>query len=146
VSQKSQVFVSFEICALSLCAPSFPLHTIRIKPQCEFKETGGPMSVYAIAQLWIHDPAAYGRYARRFMEVFEKFQGRVLVADDNPLIFAGVSDVNKIVVVTFPDEASFRDWVESPEYLEIAEDRRAGATSIIVLARGIPTHGEILPA
>jgi uncharacterized protein (DUF1330 family) len=80
------------------------------------------------------------------MEVFEKFQGRVLVADDNPLILEGVSDVNKIVVVTFPDEASFRDWVESPEYLEIAEDRRAGATSIIVLARGIPTHGEILPA
>jgi uncharacterized protein (DUF1330 family) len=103
------------------------------------------MSVYAIAQLWIHDPAAYGRYARRFMEVFEKFQGRVLVADENPLIFEGVCDVDKVVVVSFPDEASFRDWVDSPEYLEIAEDRKAGATSIIELVKGIPTPGEIQP-
>jgi uncharacterized protein (DUF1330 family) len=103
------------------------------------------MRVYPIAQLWIHDPAAYGRYARRFMEVFEKFQGRVLVADENPLIIEGVSDVDKVVVVSFPDEASFRDWIESPDYLEIAEDRKAGATSIIELVKGIPTPGEIQP-
>jgi uncharacterized protein (DUF1330 family) len=103
------------------------------------------MSVYAIAQLWIHDPAAYGRYARRFMEVFEKFQGRVLVSDENPLILEGVSDVDKVVVVSFPDEASFREWVESQDYLEIAADRKAGATSIIELVKGIPTPGEIQP-
>jgi uncharacterized protein (DUF1330 family) len=109
-------------------------------------EAGSPMSVYAIAQLWIHDPAACGRYARKFMEVFEKFQGRVLIADDSPLIFEGVCDVDKVVVVSFPDEASFRAWVESPEYLEIAEDRKAGASSIIALVRGIPTLGELPPA
>jgi uncharacterized protein (DUF1330 family) len=109
-------------------------------------EAGSPMSVYAIAQLWIHDPAAYGRYARKFMSVFEKFQGRVLVADENPRIFEGDCDVDKVVVVSFPDEASFRDWAESPEYLEIAEDRKAGASSIIALVKGIPSPGEIPPA
>jgi uncharacterized protein (DUF1330 family) len=103
------------------------------------------MSVYAIAQLWIHDPAAYGRYARRFMQVFQKFQGRVLVADENPLIFEGVCDVDKVVVVTFPDEPSFREWVESPEYLEIAEDRKAGASSIIMLVKDIPPPVELRP-
>ncbi|HET7106844.1 MAG TPA: DUF1330 domain-containing protein [Candidatus Acidoferrum sp.] len=104
------------------------------------------MSVYAIAQLWIHDPAAYARYARRFMEVFEGFQGRVLVADEKPLIFEGVWHVDKVVVVSFPDESSFRAWVESPDYLAIAEDRKAGATSIILLVKGIPSPGETLPA
>lgn len=104
------------------------------------------MRVYAIAQLWIHDPAAYRRYARRYMEVFEKFQGRVLVADEKPLIFEGVWHVDKVVVVSFPDEASFRDWVESPEYLEIAEDRKAGASSIILLVKGLPSPGELRPA
>jgi uncharacterized protein (DUF1330 family) len=104
------------------------------------------MSVYAIAQLWIHDPAAYGRYARKFMEVFEKFQGRVLVADENPLTFEGSWDVDKVVVVSLPDEASFRDWIESPEYMEIAEDRRAGASSIIVLVKELPSPGELRPA
>jgi uncharacterized protein (DUF1330 family) len=103
------------------------------------------MTVYAIAQLWIHDPAAYGRYARRFMQVFQKFQGRVLVADENPKIFEGDCDVDKVVVVTFPDEPSFREWVESPEYLEIAEDRKAGASSIIMLVKDIPPPVELRP-
>ena len=52
------------------------------------------MSVYAIAQLWIH-------------------------------------------------EASFRDWAESQEYLEIATDRKAGARSVIVLVKGIPSRTEV---
>ena len=103
------------------------------------------MSVYAIAQLWIHDPAAYGRYARRFMRVFEKFRGRVLVADENPQILEGVCDVDKVVVVTFPDEPSFREWVQSPEYLEIAEDRKAGASSVIMLVNDIPPPVELRP-
>ncbi len=33
------------------------------------------MSVYAIAQLWIHDPARYGRYVDRFMDVFKNYRG-----------------------------------------------------------------------
>ena len=95
------------------------------------------MSVYAIAQLWIHDPATYGRYVSRFMEVFKNYKGRVLVADENPVIVEGPWDGNKVVVVSFPDEASFREWAESPDYLEIAEDRKAGAKSVIVLVKGI---------
>jgi uncharacterized protein (DUF1330 family) len=42
-----------------------------------------------------------------------------------------------MVVLSFPDEASFRNWAESPEYQEIAEDRKAGARSVIVLVHGI---------
>jgi uncharacterized protein (DUF1330 family) len=41
------------------------------------------------------------------------------------------------VVLSFPDEASFRDWAESPEYQEIANDRKAAARSVIVMAHGI---------
>jgi uncharacterized protein (DUF1330 family) len=99
------------------------------------------MSVYAIAQLWIHDPATYGRYVDRFMEVFKNYKGRVLVADESPVIIEGAWDGDKVVVVSFPNEASFRDWAESPEYLEIAKDRKAGAKSVIVLVNGIASHG-----
>jgi|SRR5580693_2181693 uncharacterized protein (DUF1330 family) len=100
------------------------------------------MSVYAIAQLWIHDPVRYGRYVGRFMEVFKNYKGRVLVADESPVIVEGAWGGNKVVVVSFPDEASFRDWAESPDYLEIAEDRKAGAKSVIVLVKGITSHAE----
>ena len=95
------------------------------------------MSVYAIAQLWIHDPARYGRYVERFMEVFKKYTGRVLAADESPVVFEGPWDGSKVVVLSFPDEASFRDWAESAEYQEIAEDRKAAARSVIVMVHGI---------
>ena len=95
------------------------------------------MSVYAIAQLRIHDPVLYGRYVARFMDVFKNYKGRVLVADESPIIIEGKWDGHKVVVVSFPDEVSFREWAESPEYLEIAKDRKAGANSVIVLVKGI---------
>ena len=95
------------------------------------------MSVYAIAQLWIHDRATYGRYVDRFMGVMKNYKGRVLVADESPVVLEGAWDGNKIVVISFPDEAAFRAWAESPEYLEIAKDRKAGAKSVIVLKRSM---------
>jgi len=98
--------------------------------------------VYAIAQLWIHDRAVYGRYMDAFMGVMKNYKGRVLVADDDPKVLEGTWDGNKIVVISFLDEASFRDWAESPEYLEIAKDRKAGAKSVIVLVKGIPSRSE----
>jgi hypothetical protein len=50
---------------------------------------------------------------------------------------------NKVVVFSFPDEASFRDWAESTDYLEIAKDRKAAAKSVIVLVKGIASHGDV---
>jgi len=77
------------------------------------------------------------------MEVFKNYKGRLLVADERPVIVEGACDADKVVVVSFPDEPSFRDWAESPEYLEIAKDRKAGAKSTIVLVKGIARHEEV---
>ena len=104
------------------------------------------MSVYAIAQLWIHDPVTYKRYVDRFMEIFQNYKGRVLVADESPVILEGTWDGDKVIVVSFPTEALFRDWAESSEYLEIAKDRKAGATSVIMLVKGIASHSEVSKA
>jgi uncharacterized protein (DUF1330 family) len=77
------------------------------------------------------------------MDVFKNYNGRVLVADESPVVLEGAWDGNKIVVISFPDEASFRDWAESQEYLEIAMDRKAGARSVIVLVKGISNRTEV---
>jgi len=98
------------------------------------------MSVYAIAQLWIHDPVTYGRYESRFMEVFKNCKGRVLAADESPLTIEGAWDGDKVVLLSFPDEASFREWAESPDYLEIAKERKVAAKSVIVLVKGIASR------
>jgi uncharacterized protein (DUF1330 family) len=95
------------------------------------------MCVYVIAQLSIHDQARYGRYVERFMDVFKKYQGSLLAADSNPVVFEGPWDGNRMVVLSFPDERAFRDWAESAEYQEIAKDRKAAARTVIVLVHGL---------
>jgi len=95
------------------------------------------MSVYAIAQLRITDRAAYDRYLAKFMGVMKRFQGRVLAADEKPQVIEGEWDRDKVVLLSFPDEKAFREWVESPEYVEISRDRKAGSEAVVLLVKGI---------
>jgi uncharacterized protein (DUF1330 family) len=95
------------------------------------------MSVYAIAQLRITDRAAYDRYQARFMDVMKKFKGLLLAADEHPHVIEGSWDREKLVLLEFPDESTFREWAESPEYLEIARDRKAGSDAVVLLVKGI---------
>nr|WP_090339434.1 DUF1330 domain-containing protein [Mycolicibacterium malmesburyense]CRL67756.1 hypothetical protein CPGR_00577 [Mycolicibacterium malmesburyense] len=95
------------------------------------------MTVYAIAQLRFTDRAAYDRYQARFLNVFARYSGTLLAADESPRILEGESDREKVVLMSFPDEPSFRDWANSPEYQEISKDRRAGADSVVMLIEGL---------
>jgi len=71
------------------------------------------------------------------MGVMAKFQGRVLAADEKPQVVEGVWDREKVVLLSFPDEGAFHEWVESPEYVEIARDRKAGSDAVVLLVKGI---------
>ena len=93
--------------------------------------------VYAIAQLKITDRAAYDRYQAKFMGVMKRYQGRLLAADESPKVIEGKWDREKVVVLSFPDEAAFREWAESPEYQEISKDRKAGSEVVVLLVKGI---------
>lgn len=95
------------------------------------------MTVYAVGQLSIHDRTAYDRYAARFMDVLRPFGGRLLVSDENPTVFEGDWGWKKLVILSFPDEAAFDAWANSPEYVEIAKDRKAGADAVVLMARGV---------
>jgi uncharacterized protein (DUF1330 family) len=98
--------------------------------------------VYAIALLSITDRATYDRYQEKFMGVFARFKGRVLAADEKPLVVEGGWDREKVVLLSFPDEAAFREFADSPEYQEIAKDRRAGSQGVVLLVRGIASPVE----
>ena len=60
-----------------------------------------------IVQLKITDRAAYDRYQARFFDVFRKLGGRLLSADENPTVLEGAWDRDKLVLMSFPDEAAF---------------------------------------
>ena len=94
------------------------------------------MSVYALAQLRIHDAERYGRYMSRFLPVLEQYNGVLLASDEAPRVLEGQWwDRNKVVLMEFADAASFRAWATSPEYTEIAEDRKAGADAVVLLIK-----------
>jgi len=42
------------------------------------------MSVYAIALINISDRAGYAVYEQGFMDIFNRFKGRLLAVDENP--------------------------------------------------------------
>ena len=95
------------------------------------------MSVYALAQLRIHDRERYDRYMSRFMPVLEKYNGLLLASDEQPRVLEGQWwDRNKVVLMEFADREAFRAWATSPEYAEIAEDRKAGADAVVLLIKG----------
>ena len=43
--------------------------------------------------------------------------------------------------MSFPDEAAYRAWADSPEYQDISKDRKAGAQGIVLLAKGFAPGG-----
>ncbi len=99
------------------------------------------MTVYALAQLKFTDRAAYDRYQARFMDVFLKYEGRLLAADEKPRVLEGKWDREKVVLLSFPNEDAFRKFDQSPEYQHIAKDRKAGTDAVILLVNGISAKG-----
>ena len=96
------------------------------------------MTIYVIAMFSISDRAAYQRYQAQFMSVMNRHKGRLLAADEHPVVVEGDWDRDKVVMLAFASEADFREFMDSPEYQEISKDRRAGTSGFVLLVRGIP--------
>jgi uncharacterized protein (DUF1330 family) len=96
------------------------------------------MTVYVLAQLTISDRATYNEYQSRFMEVFVPFGGKLLAVDDNVTTLEGDWPHARLVLASFPDEAAFRAWWDSPAYRDIVKHRLAASEGTIVLAKGLP--------
>lgn len=95
------------------------------------------MTVYALAQISIHDRERYDRYAARFMKVLAGFHGRLLAADESPEVAEGVWGYEKVVLIAFATRGDLDRWAESPEYAEIAKDRIAATTGCVLVVSGL---------
>src|SRR3954468_15980355 len=87
--------------------------------RCRKFDYGGLVTVYANAALKFTDRDAYNRYQAAFMEVFKRFSGTLLAADEAPQVVEGQWDRDKVVLMTFPNVAAFREWAESTDYQRI---------------------------
>lgn len=95
------------------------------------------MTVYAIAQLKIHDRGTYDRYVSRFLEVLAPYDAALLAADDDPDTTEGQWDNDRVVLIAFSNRDEFDRWAHSSEYQNIAKDRHAAADTTVLLVRGL---------
>jgi uncharacterized protein (DUF1330 family) len=95
------------------------------------------MTVYVVAQLDLTDDDAYARYRARFRGVLGKFDGQLLAADEQPKVIEGQWNRDKVVLLSFADEAAFRRFWDSPDYMEIVKHRHAGTRGDLLLVQGI---------
>jgi uncharacterized protein (DUF1330 family) len=100
-------------------------------------EVARAMTVFVIAQLTFTDRTAYDRYQARFMDTFAGSGGRLLAADEAPVVIEGQWPHQKVVLLSFPDRQTCLRWQDSDAYREIAVDRRAGAAGPVVMVSGI---------
>lgn len=97
------------------------------------------MTVFALAQITIHDRARYDRYVAAFLPVLARYRGRLLAADESPEVVEGEWSHQKVILMAFDNRDDFERWSTSAEYREISRDREAATEGVVLLVDGVPT-------
>jgi len=97
------------------------------------------MTIYLIANIDIDDRERYAQYEAGFMDIFSRFDGRMLAVDEQQTVLEGAPAPTRSVLIEFPDEAAARAWYESPEYQALAAHRFASSTGSVTIIQGLET-------
>jgi uncharacterized protein (DUF1330 family) len=102
-----------------------------------FECSSAGVSCYFIALITIHDRAGYERYLAGFDEVFARYNGEVVAADDAVRVLNGQWPFGRTVVIRFPDESELLRWYESPAYQQLARQREVASVASIAVVHGL---------
>lgn len=92
------------------------------------------MSVYFVVQEKIFDQAGVDAYAKAAGAA--PFTGKLVLLDDAVTPIEGDWHGERLVIIEFEDEATFREWYDSPEYQAALPLRLAATDSRAALAKG----------
>ena len=95
------------------------------------------MSFYIIAQIQIHDRTEYSIYEAGFMDIFSRFDGKILSVDENPDVLEGSWRFTRTVLAEFPSKADAMAWYSSEEYQVLAQHRISASDGNIVSIQGL---------
>ncbi|MFQ5382215.1 MAG: DUF1330 domain-containing protein [Dehalococcoidia bacterium] len=93
------------------------------------------MSIYAVAQLSIHDRDLYSQYEAGFGEIFARYGGEMIAVDDAPEVLEGDETYSRCVIMRFPDRESLMAWYRSGDYQALAAIRWRASTGTAVAIR-----------
>lgn len=94
------------------------------------------MSAYLIANVDVLDPEAYEGYRSQTRAIVERHGGRFLVRGGAVDILEGAPNINRLVILEFPDRTAAHAFYDSPEYQEIIPIRAGSAESQLFIVEG----------
>ena len=95
------------------------------------------MAVYTIALVNISDRNEYAKYEQGFMEIFNRYSGKLLAVDEAPVVLEGTWPHTRTVLIEFPSQAEFDRWYHSDAYQALAKHRFAASQASIAVVKSL---------
>ena len=95
------------------------------------------MSAYLIYDVDVHDPAPYGEFMEKVVQVVEQYGGKYLVRGGRHEVLEGDWNPTRLVLFEFPDMDSARKIIASEEYAPLRELRQNCSTGHVVIVEGV---------
>ena len=96
------------------------------------------MPAFVIVTIDIHDPVAYQRYIQIAPSSIGVYGGKYLTRGGAVEVLEGHWTPRRFVVLEFPSMERAKQWHDSPEYAPALALRQSCATSLLLLAEGLP--------
>ena len=91
------------------------------------------MSIHYAAKIDIHDPALYARYEEGFLAILYKYKGRILSAEETPLVREADWSGTRAVILSFCHKEEALAWYNSRDYQELAKFRFDAPSGDVVI-------------
>ena len=95
------------------------------------------MAAYIFASVEITDPAAYEEYRRRVPAVIEAYGGRYLARGGAVERLEGDGELDRLVMLEFPDMARLKAFYQSAQYQPLLAIRQRAARSNLIAVEGV---------
>lgn len=95
------------------------------------------MAAYLIADVDVHDHAAYEEYRQHVPATIARYGGRYVARAAGMEVLEGDWAPARLVILEFPDMARLQAWYDSPEYRPLRDIRHRAARSRLVVVEGI---------
>ncbi len=94
------------------------------------------MKAYLVLDLAVHDFAGFTPYIAKVPTYIERYGGRYIVRGAEPKTIEGDWAPQRLVIIEFPTRSNAEQFLDDPEFRELAKIRHKTTTCKLVLVEG----------
>jgi len=95
------------------------------------------MPAYLIANLTVHDPVKFEAYRQAMPAMIAAHGGRYLVRGGAVEVKEGTPNLNRVIILEYPDMASARAFYDSAAYAPLLALRLSAADGDVAFVEGV---------